>query len=409
MGQAIRCAQALGLDRDYEESKNASSEMRHRLWWEICSSDIFQSLCLDRQPLIQAHNSRVPLPRNCNDEDMTATEIFPIPMQEPTRMSVHVIRAKLIKTFSKLFDHKTHNMSYDEITAIDAEVLAIIDQAPWYMSSSVDSSVKSTSLPNAFDYLQWQHHIIHNFVCVQRIRMYRPFLRTENRNACWSKCVDAVESAFLVYHAIRRKGPTSFQNSEKMLVQSYQIFSSAISTALFLLVERPTLCSQILSDIEVVMQDLKHLAGGSRFIPMAKDGTAALAMILDAYQTMFSQSSMSYGISWETHAKTTLSKLVQEVYSVMGGKMKTQAYLDHSMESRGSKSGLDEYGACAVSGQTADSSQQDVDNTSYALSSSGVRDPTDGNDVSLFSQDLALSWIYDLQFDVGSWSVGDFT
>lgn len=39
MGQAVRNAQALGLDKDHTPARNVAEAMRHRLWWDLVDSD----------------------------------------------------------------------------------------------------------------------------------------------------------------------------------------------------------------------------------------------------------------------------------------------------------------------------------------------------------------------------------
>lgn len=41
LGQAVRCAQALGLDRDISTSTCLGDEIRHRMWWELVDSDMY--------------------------------------------------------------------------------------------------------------------------------------------------------------------------------------------------------------------------------------------------------------------------------------------------------------------------------------------------------------------------------
>lgn len=39
MAQAIRTAQALGLDKERTPARNLQEEMKHRLWWDLVDSD----------------------------------------------------------------------------------------------------------------------------------------------------------------------------------------------------------------------------------------------------------------------------------------------------------------------------------------------------------------------------------
>jgi hypothetical protein len=39
LGQAVRNAQALNLDKDTDPSRCLQDEMRHRMWWDLVDSD----------------------------------------------------------------------------------------------------------------------------------------------------------------------------------------------------------------------------------------------------------------------------------------------------------------------------------------------------------------------------------
>ncbi|KAL6251595.1 hypothetical protein RBB50_001805 [Rhinocladiella similis] len=404
MGQAIRCAQAIHLDKDRAPATNVASELRHRLWWDLCCSDTYQALCLDRQPLIQAHLSDVPLPQNCEDCDITSTTINCRPLEEPTVMTVHVLRARLFKTFSKLYaNNASASSSYDEVCAIDREILTIVNHFPWFLKTYADQGqstvVISPTLPPAYDHIQWQHHLIHNSICVQRIRMYRPFLRSPFHNDCWSKCIEAIEGAFAVYHAIRDTDPVRFQRSQKMLVQSYQIFCSAVSIAVFLLVERPAIPSRMQSDIEIVIQDLQRIVQNHSSIPMAVAGRVVLTKILDAYKLGCQQ--QDHSGPEETELNSNWHTLIPEIYAHMGGQAKTKTYLDR----------------CAVSHivnqeSSMSGSQSPLDLQSKPTSKLGAivaTEPTDTtNYANSFDTDFAASFGLDLHFDVLNWAIEDF-
>ncbi|KIW44267.1 uncharacterized protein PV06_05289 [Exophiala oligosperma] len=403
MGQAIRCAQAIHLDKDRAPATNLASELRHRLWWDLCCSDTYQSLCLDRQPLIQAHLSDVPFPQNCEDCDITSTTINCRPLDEPTVMALHVLRARLFKTFNKLYANSASaSASYEEVCAIDQEILTIVDQYPWYLKTRVDrghSTVISSTLPPVFDHIQWQHHVIHNSICVQRIRIYRPFLRSRFHNDCWSKCIEAVEGAFAVYHAIRDANPSRFQRSQKMLAQSYQIFCSAVSIAVFLLVERPAIHSRMQSDIEIVIQDLQRIVQNHSSIPMAVAGRVVLTKILDAYNLGNRQQDRSG--PEEAVSNPNWHTLIPEIYAHMGGQVKTKTYLDRCAVSHI----VNQEGSMSVS-------ESAPDPHSMATSRSGeiaAPEPTENtNYSSSFDPDFATSFGFDLHFDVLNWGIEEF-
>jgi len=166
--------------------------------------------------------------------------------------------------------------------------------------------------------------------------MYRPFLRT-HFESCWSKCIAATEDVFAVYHDIRSSDPERFRRSSKKIVQSYQIFCSAISIAVFLLVERPILPAKILSDIELVMQDLKEMSEDKNSIPIAIHGRRSLMKILDAYQG-YCRDTRNRATTNEASANgvENLHSLVPEIEAVMGGTSSTKRYLESSSVPRSS-------------------------------------------------------------------------
>ncbi|KAK5058803.1 hypothetical protein LTR84_011067 [Exophiala bonariae] len=420
LGQAIRCAQALGLDKDRLPSTDLESELRHRIWWDLCSNDTFQSLCLDRPPLVQSYLSSVPFPQNCDDCDLTPTSIFVRPIEQPTVMAQHVFRARIFKVLNKLYANNGNDLTnYEAVTAVDKEVSAIMSEYPWYLLNQADSGSSnflSTTLPPAFDYLQWQHHIMHTSICVQRIRMYRPFLRT-HFESCWSKCVVAVEGAFAVYHSMRTSDPERFRRSAKRVVQSYQIFCSAISVAVFLLVERPILPTKILSDIELVIQDLKELSENKNSIPIAVHGRRSLTKILDAYQGYCrdarNRAIVDEGSSNNENNNTTttehLHSLVPEIYTVMGGKSSARRYLDSSSVPRASieaeRLAIQGPQRPMISGSPPNASNVDTTNVQSPLesmSSAVFSNPTD-----MFGTDPVTGLNLGLHFDVLGWDLDD--
>lgn len=199
-------------------SADLESELRHRIWWDLCSNDTFQSLCLDRQPLVQSTYLKCHS-QNCDDCDLTSTSIFVRPLDQPTVMAQHVFRAKIFKVLNRLYANSGGDLSnYDAVSAVDNEVTTIMNQYPWYLSrraASGSSTFISTTLPPPpFDYLQWQHHAVHTSICVQRIRMYRPFLRT-HFESCWSKCVAAAEGTLLSIIVFDHQTLRGFANHQR--------------------------------------------------------------------------------------------------------------------------------------------------------------------------------------------------
>ncbi|RFU32803.1 hypothetical protein B7463_g3582, partial [Scytalidium lignicola] len=255
LGQAIRAAQSLGLDKETTVSTSLDEEMRHRIWWELCSADISQSMFLGRQPFIQAHLSHVPLPLNCNDIDMAETNLSPRPLSEPTQASNNIFRSQAIKRFSKLYVDNGANLSAIEfIMNIDEEVLALLEQLPWYYQ--MNDGISPPDLPSKWDFITWQSHLFHTSIHDHRIRMYRPFLQTYEANIL-ETCSKAAESALSVYRSLREMNDDTFTKLPRMAAQCWGILSTATTLALLLLVEQPHEPARIRKDAEMVITDLE--------------------------------------------------------------------------------------------------------------------------------------------------------
>ena len=101
MGLLVRLAQAQGCHRDGQQFglKPFETEMRRRLWWQICTLDIRASEDHGTDPTIVEHNFDTKLPLNINDEDispdMTQT---PVEHEGATEMTFDLIRFSVSTT-----------------------------------------------------------------------------------------------------------------------------------------------------------------------------------------------------------------------------------------------------------------------------------------------------------------------
>ncbi|CAM1505879.1 Fc.00g115160.m01.CDS01 [Cosmosporella sp. VM-42] len=339
MGQAVRNAQALGLDREAPPSITncLEREMRHRIWWDLVSSDTFQSLCLGRQPLLQSYLSTVPFPSNCNDVDITSSSIQTRPMSEPTEMSVHYFRARIFKVLNKLYVNNGSNLtSYSFITQIDDEIDEIFDEFPWYLQDD-PGNVRQMLSPSFVNVITWMRHILQSCICIQRVRMYRPFLNPVVGNA-WERCVAASTSALAIYKSLRSPNIARFQRSQKMHVQAYQVFSAAVALATFLLVEMPSNANIIRSDIELVIEDLHSHSKSvdeARWIPLIADGRRVIRRILGLYDARCKRALRSSptqdgraGSAPTVQPDDAPTALVPAIFSVFGGESTAHRYLE---------------------------------------------------------------------------------
>lgn len=262
--------------------------------------------------MIQSSLSKVPFQSNCNDDDLTKSTIKVQPMDKPTIMSMNIIRTKLLKVTNGLFrDNGALLNSYDFVCKIENEIQAILTQYSWFLQTNDDGSF--VILPKELNHVNWQHHIVWTFVCVQRIRMFRPFIRTRPADA-WPKCIQAAESAFKFYISIREQEQYgSFKRSPKFRSQVFQNFQVSVTLAMLLLVERPRRWQKIRADLEIVISDLEMLEDET--VPVAARGRAVLRQILALY---------------ETTCQDEISKsadLLPEIQAVFGGEETTRETL----------------------------------------------------------------------------------
>lgn len=325
---------------------------------------------------------------------------------------MHVFRAEVFKTLNKLYaDNGAHLTSYEWVSSIDAEVLVIFDRFPWFMNMSNPSAFAGSNALLGYDDIRWQHHLLQSSICMQRIRMYRPFLRSAFHDECWPKCIDAIEGTFAVYHAIRLADPQRFHRSQKMLAQSYQIFCAAVSAAVFLLVERPLPPDRMQGDIEVVIQDLQHLTENDRSIPLAVDGRATLEKLLEVYRHR-SPSANDESDDGSSRAQVqNWQAIIPEIYAVMGGRSKTKDYLEsHRSPSRTRATHAVSLAAGSRSPALNEGSRSlaPIDTMGVARPSSAADDVYMMQADYLFPQDTASALDLNLHFDVLNWGIKEF-
>ncbi|KAL6832303.1 fungal-specific transcription factor domain-containing protein [Trichoderma camerunense] len=279
LGQAVRTAQNLGLDKDLTPSQTLHDEMRHRIWWDLIDSDTFQSICLDRPPLIRLESPGVPFPLNCNDSDITDSFLQPRSQEEPTIMMLNIFRAR----FFRLMNHHLCNSnaddakSYDAICKLDDEVLQITRTYPWFFQ--LDQDGRPPPMPQPLgEILTWQNHIIRTCISTQRIRMYRPFLSPRLGDS-WAKCIEAAEDALAVYRTIRTN--RSITSLQKFLPQAYQIFSVAVTVTALLLVEGSLPILNVRQQIRDMAEDLLIMEDQGCVSPVASRGREILLKMLN--------------------------------------------------------------------------------------------------------------------------------
>ncbi|KAF7560973.1 hypothetical protein G7046_g3185 [Stylonectria norvegica] len=315
LGQAIRNAQAIGLDRDTAASTCLEDELRHRIWWDLVDSDMFQTICLDRQPMIRLHHPGVPLPLNCRDHDITETSISPRPIDEPTEMSMNIFRAQIFQMLNRHFcaGNGDNLGSYEAVRALDAEIMDLVSKLPWYFQLDDDGRPPRMAEPLC-EILTWQNHILRTCVSTQRIRMFRPYLSARVEDA-WHNCVKAAEDALVVYRTLRKdRAPTSRQ---KFFAPAYQVFSVAVTIAALLLVEGSLPIPNVYQQIKDMAMDLKMLEDQGCPVPVATHGRQVLLKMLALCDSR----------AIIPASPEDAQQLVPHIAVILGGEDTTRAYM----------------------------------------------------------------------------------
>ncbi|EFR00487.1 hypothetical protein MGYG_03489 [Nannizzia gypsea CBS 118893] len=310
LGQAVRNGQALNLDRDVSGYSPLETEKRRRIWWELFCCDTFQSMCMSRTPLIHCPAPKIPLPANCNDVDITDSFTEGRPIDEPTETSASILRAEVFLIMRKLFDSGFEYLSsYEYVRSVDTELANLTRNFPWYFQ--LDENGECANLPEHQDYIVWQFHLLHSCICMQRIRMNRPFIHTRAGDS-WAVCAKAANEVLAVYQSMRNPDVEEFRKSHKLSVQSYQIFSAAVALAGFLLVERSFPADNIRPLIEMVISDLELCTEDAS---IAVNGRNTLIKMLDMYDRR------------QQREPVEAESLVPEISVVFGGEQTTRKYL----------------------------------------------------------------------------------
>ena len=285
---------------------------------------------------------------------MTPTSIYVRPISEATQMSIHCFRAQLFRVFNKLYiDNGSHLSSYEFVVGVDAEISDIMETFPWYLQD--DAQYVQTQLPPSLaTVVTWMRHVLQSAICIQRVRMYRPFLNSMVGDS-WQRCIIASTSALEIYKSLRAPDVEYFQRCQKMHVHAYQVFSVAIALSTFLLVEMPSNPQPIRADIDLVIEDLSSHSSSfddSRWIPLIVDGCRVIRRILTLYDARCKrrQAAASNGAATgdesalQEEAKTAL---VPAISSVFGGETSARRYLER----------------CFVENIANDSTQADADSS----------------------------------------------
>lgn len=267
---------------------------------------------MDRAPLIHASSIGVPKPVHCNDIDISETSVVSRPINEITDMSSSLAHIEVYIVFRRLFeDHGAHMSSYEYVRSIDREIQDVVSRFPWYFQVNNEANIRHTS---TLDIIVWQHQLLHIGVCLQRIRLNRPFLHARIGES-WMVCAKAAQEMLVPYRRMRQMNITGILGSPRFLVLTYQVYTAAVAIAAFLLVERSLPgfpAASMIRDIEMVISDLEQ----TDLKPTLADGVGVLRKMLN----LFEQNSRSQD-------PRERASLVNEIASVFGGEQLAGKYL----------------------------------------------------------------------------------
>jgi hypothetical protein len=253
----------------------------------------------------------VPKPVHCNDIDVTDTAVTPRPIEEITDMSSSIAHIEVYIVLRRIFeDNGAYMSSYEYTRSIDRQIQDVVSRFPWYFQINHEINGHHTSRTNS---IVWQHNILHIGICLQRIRLNRPFLHARIGQS-WIICAKAAQDILVPYRRLREASVTGFLGSQQFTSLAYQAYTAAVAVAAFLLVERslPGLSSQsMIQDIQMVISDLEQVD----LRPMLADGVKVLRKMLDLFEQDQSQ---------DSQARTSLGK---DIASVFGGEDLAKKYL----------------------------------------------------------------------------------
>ncbi len=281
--------------------------MIHNLQLSVIWSNIydyrFRALTLGRPPLIRSYRSRVPLPSNIDDIDLSeSSNATPKPMHIPTDNSLNIIRAKIMQILNGVFEYSQdvsspicHTLSenndnkieqkeigkttkekeiliFKGLLRIDQELCEYVNVRPWYFKLDNNGNLpnldgyshpgKSTKDIEDFKLMiRFSHHMIQTCICIHRFRVYQPYLSL-NIPIAWEVCLSSAKTMFSVYRKLRRKYP-NLQKIGYTMAQVHQSFSCSVIQSMMLLIEKDITQENIeylVHDTDVFVQDLAVLS-----------------------------------------------------------------------------------------------------------------------------------------------------
>lgn len=372
---AIHQARVLGLHTGVHGSSVIDTELRRRLWWDICGCDTYQAFCLGHPCTIRSADSTVPFPKNCHEQDMITDNdtILDRPPDEPTIMSFQVARHQCMKILNKLCsDINNTSPTYQQVLEVDRVLCEYIRGLPWFFkprslttsnkvsnsSSTIqlhglpdpivpivfpeEENIKYANLLHEMPFIGFQHHVLHTCNCMHRVRIHQQFLHPP-QPLSWNACFASIKSMFLVYRNLK-KVLGGVSNHYGFIPQIHQNYSAAVTQGMFLLVEKPNLLKPthnneipypedyylICADINDFIHDLSLILSNLQVdVPILNTGMDTLNEMIQTTRHQLSKwsSKPSPVLLDAEQTDNPAPNIVNNVYSVFGGRKNTENYM----------------------------------------------------------------------------------
>ncbi len=337
LAQSISHAFALGLHKIdvHNKGNQIERELKRRLWWDLCGCDTFRALSFGRPPMIRSYTSKVPLPGNLDDLDITETSnAVPKPMDIPTDNSIDVIRARIMQILNGVYE-LTHELRQDRsdnnsnlseqedddgksprsltnsnlrkqkkdklhvlkgLVKTDKELCDYVNKLPWYMKSDEKGELPDLSIyknpsktPEEIEHFKkkfrFMHHMIHSCICLHRFRIYQLYLEGQIPMA-WDVCISSAISMFQVYKKLKKI--YDVKTDHMFMASVHQTFYCGVIQSM-LLVSQQGLPQRdidfLINDTNMLLKDLTNFSSDVFTIklPILDQGLSTMRKLRNLY------------------------------------------------------------------------------------------------------------------------------
>lgn len=150
---AVRIAHALGLHRETEDTVFTpfETEMRRRLWWQLCVHDIWQSEDRGLDPMIHEFSFSTLRPANVNDDDLDPNDLQPVLSRtEGTIMTFSLIGYEVYSLLCKLHYAPPSRGQYDYAPSSWEQKEALAKE---FCDRLDENIIKKCDLTNSFNWM----------------------------------------------------------------------------------------------------------------------------------------------------------------------------------------------------------------------------------------------------------------